>query len=57
MDSGPSRDGRGLLRLKYFSKAIIRHPRKDRKVHTVRLLPVVYVLNYHKEAMFWFWFS
>ena len=28
MDSGPSGDGRGLLRLKYLNKAIISQPRK-----------------------------
>ena len=31
MDSGPSGDRRGLLRLKYLNKAIIRHPRKDKR--------------------------
>ena len=46
MDSGPSGDGRGVLRLKYFSKAIIRHPRKDKRVHKFKtLLPVVYVVR------------
>ena len=46
MDSGPSGDRRGLLRLKYLNKAIIRHPRKDRRVHKFKdLLPVVYAVR------------
>ena len=46
MDSGPSGDGRGLLRFKYLNKAIIRYPRKDRMVHKFKgLLPVVYVVH------------
>ena len=46
MDNDPSSDARGLLRLKYLNKAIIRHPRKDRRVHKFKgLLPVVYVVH------------
>ena len=46
MDNDPSGDTRGLLRLKYLNKAIIRHPRKDRRVHKFKgLLPVVYVVR------------
>ena len=46
MDSDPSGDARGLLCLKYLNKAIIRHPRKDRRVHKFKgLLPVMYVVR------------
>ena len=57
MDSGPSGDGKGLLCLKYFSKAMVtRHSRKDSsKVHKFEgLLHCVYVgmhaVNNHAEG-------